>query len=117
MDKLKVDKNSNLPVTLFIIFLVCIFLCMLSFNITTLVALDNSKMINAHCVCKNDKCVCNVNYRDSTYNNYEYIEDFENSQYESSQYSKQLTFTKFNTAPSVISIISYSVGGVTPFFI
>ena len=102
MDKLKLDKNNNLPIILFVVFLVCTFLCILSFNISALAALDNSKMLNANCICKNKKCVCNVKYRDSTYDNYEdyeymdNVEHFENSKIEDSTniYSEQLSFRK-----------------------
>uniref|UniRef100_A0A6C0CZS3 Uncharacterized protein n=1 Tax=viral metagenome TaxID=1070528 RepID=A0A6C0CZS3_9ZZZZ len=73
MDKIKFDKNSNLPLIIFIVFLVSTFICILIFNVSTLFALDNSTMMSANCVCNHKKCVCNINYREPNnpiYENY-----------------------------------------------
>lgn len=71
MDKIKIDKNNNLPIILFIIFLVSMFICIFVFNMSTLFALNNSKIMNANCVCNRKNCICNIAYREPYYQSYE----------------------------------------------
>lgn len=75
MDKIKIDKNNNLPIILFIVFLVSIFICILTFNVSTLFAMDNSTIMNATCVCNRKKCACNITYREPNYPTYEEYTD------------------------------------------
>ena len=103
MDKIKIDKNSNLPIIFFIVFLVSMFICIFIFNVSTLFALDNSTMLNANCVCNHKKCVCNINYREPNYPNYEnytnnydeiYAENDEENNIETFENST-INFTKY----------------------
>lgn len=103
MDKIKIDKNSNLPIIFFIVFLVSMFICICIFNVSTLFALDNSTMLNANCVCNHKKCVCNINYREPNYPNYEnytnnydeiYAENDEENNIETFENST-INFTKY----------------------
>lgn len=103
MDKIKIDKNSNLPIIFFIVFLVSMFICIFIFNVSALFALDNSTMLNANCVCNHKKCVCNINYREPNYPNYEnytnnydeiYAENDEENNIETFENST-INFTKY----------------------
>jgi len=78
MDKIKNNKNDNVILIIVIVFLICTFICIFAFNVSTLFALDNSTMMNANCVCDYNKCVCNINYREAA--EPKILETFENDE-------------------------------------